>query len=290
MIHPGLYIISTPIGNLDDWTHRAQNCVIHADLVLCEDTRTTQKLLHRYDISRKLVSFHDHNCHQRLSFVEEVLQQQKSVALLSDAGTPLISDPGYPLVQLAIGMGVHVYPIPGASAILAGLVASGFPTEYFCFLGFPPKKQADFSVWLRGFLSFPGTMVMYESPHRIIKTLSMIHGLIGSSRHICLGRELTKLFEEVIRGTAQECLEHLNTHPQSQRGEFVVMIGPDQTDRDQCTFDHDPNNMKIITSFVHAMQQRLSAKDMIDSLALLTPVPRRKLYELVHQLINKHES
>jgi 16S rRNA (cytidine1402-2'-O)-methyltransferase len=221
---PGrLYVVSTPIGNLEDITYRAVRILKEVDWVACEDTRTTRRLLDHYGISKPTVSYHEHNETERAAELIARIEQGESGALVSDAGTPLLSDPGYRLVHAAAEAGVRVDALPGPSALLAGLVVSGLPTDRFLFVGFFPAKQGQRRHLLESLAEEAATLVFYEAPHRIVETLEDITASLGE-RRVVVARELTKIHEEVLRGTADEIRESLMTRD-AIRGEFVVMIG-----------------------------------------------------------------
>ena len=219
---PGrLYVVSTPIGNLEDITYRAVRILKQVDWVACEDTRTTGHLLSHYGIVTRTVSYHEHNEAVRAAELVARLEGGETGAIVSDAGTPLLSDPGYRLVHAAVEAGVPVEAIPGPSALLAGLVVSGLPTDQFHFGGFLPHKQGQRTRLLESLADEPATLVFYEAPHRIVEALEDIAAVMGSRDVV--GRELTKLHEEVLRGTAAEIRADLAGRD-SVRGEFVVMI------------------------------------------------------------------
>jgi 16S rRNA (cytidine1402-2'-O)-methyltransferase len=215
-----LYIVSTPIGNLDDITYRAIKVLSSVDLIAAEDTRKTKILLDHYKISKPMLSYFDHNEKFRAVQLVERLLAGQSVALVSDAGTPGISDPAYRIVRDSIDNGITVTPIPGASALLAALVASGMPMNSFVFEGFLPQKKGR-KTKLEMLKSEKRTIVLYESPHRILKTLGEILTCFGD-REVVVARELSKKFEEIIRGRASEVLQKLSSTP--PRGEFVVLL------------------------------------------------------------------
>jgi 16S rRNA (cytidine1402-2'-O)-methyltransferase len=221
---PGrLYVVSTPIGNLEDITYRAVRILKEVDWVACEDTRTTRRLLDHYGISKPTVSYHEHNETGRATELIARIEQGESGALVSDAGTPLLSDPGYRLVHAAAEAGVRVEALPGPSALLAGLVVSGLPTDRFLFVGFFPAKQGQRRHLLESLAEEAATLVFYEAPHRIVETLEDIAATLGE-RRVAVARELTKIHEEVLRGMADEIRESLITRD-AIRGEFVVLIG-----------------------------------------------------------------
>ncbi len=218
---PGtLYIVSTPIGNLQDITLRALAVLRQVDFICAEDTRTTGRLLQHFEITTPMVSFYSHNQRRRIPGIIKRLQEGESAALVSEAGTPGISDPGYLLIRAAIDAGVPVSPIPGAVAFVAAVVASGLPTHRIVFEGFLPKKKGR-QKKMRQLAEENGTVVIYESPHRILKTLEEIVNIFGN-RYIVLARELTKKFEEFIRGSAEEVLQVVRQR--NIKGEIVLVI------------------------------------------------------------------
>jgi 16S rRNA (cytidine1402-2'-O)-methyltransferase len=218
---PTLYVVPTPIGNLEDITLRALRVLRQVTLIAAEDTRTTRVLLRHYDISTPLISYHEHN---KLTRLDEVLAALAAgdVALVSDAGTPGISDPGYELINAAIQADYRVEPLPGANAILTALVGSGLPTDGFVYLGFLPRKASARADLLTQVAGERRTLVAYESPNRLLDALESICQTLGD-RPVCVARELTKLYEEFVRGRASEALAHYRAHP--PRGEIVLVIG-----------------------------------------------------------------
>jgi 16S rRNA (cytidine1402-2'-O)-methyltransferase len=223
-LEPGLYPVATPIGHLADVTIRALEVLGAADLILCEDTRVTRVLLDRYGITRPLAAYHDHNADRERPRILAMLKGDMRVALVSDAGTPLISDPGYKLVEAALDQGSRVVPIPGPSALLAGLVAAGLPTDAFLFLGFLPARSAARRTRLATFAAVPATLVVYEAPHRTAETLADMAAVLGADRPAVLARELTKRFEEVRRGALSALADGALADP--PRGEVVLVVGP----------------------------------------------------------------
>src|SRR5579863_8406662 len=221
---PALYLVGTPIGNLEDITHRAVCVLKEVDVIACEDTRQTQKLLNHYGITTRTISYHEHNEMTRAAELVKEMQEGASVALVTDAGMPGISDPGYRLISLAIRHHVPVVPIPGASAFLAALVASGMPTDSFRFSGFLPAKRGERRAALESVKGSPRTLVFYEAPHRIIETLSDVVEVLGNDRHVVIAREVTKLHEEFLRGRAGEVLETLKSRDRV-KGEITLLIG-----------------------------------------------------------------
>jgi len=221
---PGtLYVVATPIGNLEDITYRAVRVLKEADLIACEDTRHTAKLLHHYGIDKPTISYHEHNEAARAEELVAKLVEGQNIAQVSDAGMPGISDPGYRVISLAIERGVKVVPIPGASALVAALAASGLPTDSFQFLGFLPAKSGQRRTLLETLRDAEYTTVVYEAPHRIAETMKDIVELLGAERPMVLARELTKVHEEFIRGSAGEILQRVQEH--ELKGEMTVVIG-----------------------------------------------------------------
>lgn len=225
---PGkLYIVGTPIGNLEDITLRALRILKEADVIACEDTRTTKKLLSRYGIEKPLISYHEHNETARAEEIAALLAEGKSVALVTDAGTPGISDPGYRAVRLASERGMEVLPIPGPSAAVAALSVSGLPTSGFVFLGFPPRTQKALGEFLVRVKDYPETLVFYESPNRVEKTLKAMLDTLGD-RNVSLGREITKLYEETLRGKIAEVLKRLEEKGRVKGEVTLVVEGADR--------------------------------------------------------------
>ncbi len=218
-----LYIVATPIGNLADISQRAIDTLAQVRLIAAEDTRHAQKLLNHYSIGTATVSCHEHNEESRFSQIKELLDQGQDVALISDAGTPLISDPGYKLVSLLRTEGYQVSAVPGACAFIAALSISGLPTDSFGFYGFLPAKSGQRQARLTQLMAKPETLVFYESTHRIIKCLEDI-AQVDSERKVVIARELTKTFETLISATALEIVEMMQQDHNQQKGEFVVMV------------------------------------------------------------------
>ena len=219
-----LYIVATPIGNLDDITKRAISILSEVDIIACEDTRHTGRLLANYGIKNKLVSFHQHNENQFAESLIDLLNKNNNIALVSDAGTPLISDPGYPLVKLAHDNHIKVVPVIGASAIIALLCCSGLPTNEFLFTGFLPAKSNQRQEELKRIRENTFTTVIYESTHRIIKSLEDMEKILGEDRIIVIGRELTKTFETIKLGKVSEILDFVQSDSNQTKGEFVIAI------------------------------------------------------------------
>ena len=216
-----LYLVATPIGNLADITHRALQVLKDVDLIACEDTRHTHKLLHHYGITTKTISYHDHNEQQRAAELLDLMKQGSDIAVVSDAGTPSISDPGFRLVRAAIESDVPVVPVPGPSALISALIAAGLPTDEFFFAGFLPSRSNARRARLDELRSVPGTLIFYEAPHRLATTLKDAHEVLGE-REAVVARELTKLHEEIRRGRLSELAKHYAE--ENPRGEIVVLI------------------------------------------------------------------
>jgi 16S rRNA (cytidine1402-2'-O)-methyltransferase len=221
---PGLYLVATPIGNLEDITLRALRILKEADLIACEDTRQSQKLLNHFGITTRTTSYHEHNEAAKAQELVAELERGAHIALITDAGMPGISDPGYRVVALAVERGVRVIPVPGASAVLSALSASGLPTDAFQFHGFLPAKQGQRRKELEAVRNSLSTQVFYEAPHRALEALQDIVEILGAERKIVLAREITKLHEEFLRGPASQVLQTLSERG-GVKGEIVLLIG-----------------------------------------------------------------
>ena len=218
-----LYLVPTPIGNLEDMTFRAVRVLKEADLILAEDTRTSAPMLKHFGVSQRVFAHHQHNEHQSSTEIVRMLCECKNVALISDSGTPAISDPGIYLVREALKHGLEVECLPGATAFVPALVNSGFPTDRFCFEGFLPLKKGRQTRY-KFLAEEERTIILYESPHRLLKTLDEMAVYFGAERLISVSRELTKLYEETVRGTVAEVKTYFETHP--IKGEFVMCVAP----------------------------------------------------------------
>jgi 16S rRNA (cytidine1402-2'-O)-methyltransferase len=219
-----LYVVATPIGNLDDLSPRVARVLASVDVVAAEDTRHSGRLLNHLGIQKRMIALHDHNEKDRAAGILGELQGGRDVALISDAGTPLISDPGYVLVREARAAGYRVSHIPGPCALVAALSAAGLPTDRFLYVGFLPAKRSGRRASLESLASEPATLVFYESPHRILESVRDIASVLGEDREMVLGREITKTFETFYSGSVAEVLAELQSDPHGSRGEFVVMI------------------------------------------------------------------
>jgi 16S rRNA (cytidine1402-2'-O)-methyltransferase len=273
---PALYIVSTPIGNLEDITLRALRILKEVDLIAAEDTRHTAVLLDRYDIRTPTTSFHEHNEKEKTPALLSRLARGETLALVSDAGTPGISDPGYRLVTAARSAGVQVVPVPGPSAVLAALVSSGFPTDSFLFLGFPPRKQQARRQWASQLALETRTVVFFESPHRLRQTLEDLQKYLGD-RPICVARELTKAHEELVIRPINEFLKLTKT----PRGEYVLIVSPAETLEEHVEM---PSDQQIAEYYRKTTEFGLSTKrDRIRRAADHFKLPSRMVYAAVER-------
>ena len=268
-----LYIVATPIGNLEDITTRAVRILGEVDLIACEDTRQTRKLLDRYSIARPLVSYHEHNEQARSADLLRELEAGKNIALVSDAGTPLIADPGYRLVEQARNVGITVCPIPGPSALLAALSASGLPTDSFSFHGFLPPKRGQRRKFLEDLRASDATLVFYEAPHRLLDALEDIEEILGP-RPVVVARELTKIHEEFLRGTAAELRETLEKRP-SVKGEITLMIGKGET----AQVDDTP----LAEAVEKLVESGISKMDALKIVARQRGLSKREVYKRLNE-------
>jgi 16S rRNA (cytidine1402-2'-O)-methyltransferase len=266
---PGLHIVATPIGNLRDISFRALATLAAADAILAEDTRTSKTLLAHYGISTPLLPYHEHNAAQMRPKVLAKLREGGKLALISDAGTPLVSDPGYKLVAELVAEGLPVTGIPGPSAVLAALVLAGLPTDRFFFEGFLPPKSGGRRTRLTELAAIPGTLVFFESPRRLAEMLADAAAVLGA-RPGAVARELTKFYETVRRGTLPELAAHYESEEEA-RGEIVVIIGPPGA-ADLVTKD------EAIDERLRAAMAKVSLKEAVAQVAAETGQPRRKVY------------
>lgn len=267
-----LYVVATPIGNLEDMTFRAIEVLRQVDWIAAEDTRHTGKLLHHFQIATPQLSYHDHNRQSRLPDILQRLQQGAAIALVSDAGMPGISDPGYELVQACIAADLTVVPIPGASAVVTALSAAGLPTDRFVFEGFLPAKGAARKERLVALQSEARTIVFYEAPHRLLATLEDLQTVMGADRSVVLARELTKLHEQFWRGTLGEALHYHQHH--NPQGEYTLVLAGDQTAPPQLA------ESALIAELQALIQQGLSRSEASRQLAQQTALPKRQIYQL----------
>jgi 16S rRNA (cytidine1402-2'-O)-methyltransferase len=269
MAGPVLYLVGTPIGNLEDITLRALRVLKEVDVIACEDTRQTQKLLNHYAIATRTTSYHEHNEMTKSAELVKEMQEGASVALVTDAGMPGISDPGYRLIALAIRHRVPVVPIPGASAFLAALVASGLPTDSFRFSGFLPAKRGERRAALEAIKSSPRTQVFYEAPHRIVEALADVCEVLGEARHVVVAREVTKLHEEFLRGRAGQVLEKLKSRD-AVKGEITLLIG--KAEESEALVGTDA----FVRPSVRQRVEQIMAEEKVDEKAALKKVAKER--------------
>jgi len=277
-VPPGLYLVATPIGNLGDITLRALETLAGADVIACEDTRVTRKLTERYGITTPLTAYHEHNAAEARPKLLSRLVEGQSIALVSDAGTPLISDPGYKLVRAGREAGHQVTALPGASAVLAALTVSGLPTDRFFFEGFLPPKQAARQKRIAALANIPGTLVLFEGGSRLASTLADLAAILGP-RTAAICRELTKLHEEV-RYENLDALARLYANGAETRGEIVVLVSPP-------TEDQRPDD---IDALLKRALSRVSVKDAVGEVAVATGRPRREIYQRALSLTKDDEN
>ncbi|MBC1225221.1 16S rRNA (cytidine(1402)-2'-O)-methyltransferase [Nostoc sp. UCD121] len=277
-----LYVVGTPIGNLEDITFRAVRILQTVDIIAAEDTRHTGKLLQHFQVKTPQVSYHEHNRTSRIPELLEHLINDKAIALVSDAGMPGISDPGYELVKACIEAGISVVPIPGASAAITALSASGLPTDRFVFEGFLPTKTQQRQEYLESLQTESRTLIFYESPHRLRDTLQDLAQVWGSDRQIVLGRELTKLYEEFWRGTIAEAIAHYSQR--EPQGEYTLVVAGIPASQPQLTEEELKAELKMLIS------QGISRSQASRQLAKFTSLPRRQLYQLALSLVLTPES
>lgn len=265
---PGLYLVATPIGNLADMSLRALSVLARADVIYCEDTRHSRTLFAHYAINRPLQPYHEHNAREQRPRILAALQGAKRVALISDAGTPLVSDPGYKLVREAAAEGHAVVSIPGPSAVLPALTSSGLPTDVFLFAGFLPPRSAARRLRLEELAGTPATLLVFEAPTRLAETLADMAAVLGA-RPAAIARELTKLHEEVVRGSLTELAEAVSM--QETKGEIVIVVGP--------PLKEAAGNIQIRDALAGALEEmtlRDAAKAVSDALG----VPKARVYEI----------
>lgn len=272
---PGLYIVATPIGNLADMTNRARAVLGAADVIACEDTRVTGKLLSYYEISAPMIAYHDHNAKKMRPQILSRLEAGQVVALVSDAGTPLISDPGCKLVEQCTQQGIAVFPIPGASAVLSALVVSALPTDRFFFAGFLPPKTTARMKELRTLADIPATLVFFETAPRLAQSLSDMLGALGD-RPAAVARELTKKFEEVRRDSLSNLCAHYQENG-APKGEIVIVVGAPPAGKNEISDDE-------IESLLRQALESKSLRDAATQVAAQTGRPRREVYEMALKL------
>jgi 16S rRNA (cytidine1402-2'-O)-methyltransferase len=274
-LEPALYLVATPIGNLADITLRALETLAGADVLACEDTRVTRVLLDRYGIRQKPVPYHEHNAAEAGPRLIGALAEGRSVALVSDAGTPLVSDPGFRLVSQALEAGFRVVPIPGASAVLAALTASGLPSDAFLFAGFLPVKDGQRRARLEELKAVPATLIFFESPRRLADTLAAMSDVLGSTRAAAIGRELTKTFEEMRTGTVA-ALSAAYAAAETPKGEIVICVGPPVAAEETAPADVD----RLLLSLADEMPASKAAAEV----ARMTGARKSDLYRRLLEL------
>lgn len=280
---PGtLYLVATPIGNLEDMTFRAIRTLKEVQLIAAEDTRQTRKLLTHYEIQNRLVSYHEHNRDASGPELIRLLLEGQHIALVSDAGIPAISDPGAELVRDAVTQGIPVVPIPGANAALSGLIISGLPTDRFLFVGFPPRERKGINKLLDGLEGESGTLLFYESPHRVKKTLAVIAERWGK-RNMAIVRELTKRHEEAIRGTVGACLEHVEENP--PLGECCLIIEGTPKQGEGAAAPVEGNNgqwwtaLTLVQHVAHYESLEMNRKEAMKKTAADRGISKRDVYQ-----------
>ncbi|RVT56799.1 16S rRNA (cytidine(1402)-2'-O)-methyltransferase [Niallia taxi] len=273
-----LYLIPTPIGNLEDMSFRSVRILKEADIIAAEDTRNTKKLCNHFEITTPIVSYHEHNKEASGRKLIETLQSGKTVALVSDAGMPTIADPGYELVVAAVENRLPVVPLPGANAALTALIASGLPTHPFYFYGFLNRQKKEKKKELEALKYISGTVLLYESPHRLKETLQLIKDILGD-RNISLCRELTKIYEEFIRGTIDEVIDWANTD--EIRGEFCIVI--EKGEAVEASEEQWWTSLSIVEHVNHYIEvDDLQAKEAIKRTAVDRSMPKREVYQEYH--------
>ena len=273
-----LYLVPTPIGNLDDMTFRAIQTLKDVDLIACEDTRVTQKLLNHFEIETAKTSYHEHNVQEKTSELIRDLLSGKNIAQVSDAGMPSISDPGVELVKAAIEQHISVVPLPGPNAAVTALIASGISPQPFTFYGFLSRKKSDLVVELEGLKDKEETLIFYESPYRLAKMLQSLTDVFGAERQVVLAREVTKRFEEFIRGTAEEVKQW--AEETELKGEFVVIVDGNG----EVTEEHVWENWTILEHIDYKMNfEKMSSKQAIKEVAKDRGLPKREVYAEYHQ-------
>ncbi|AFY79006.1 MAG: 16S rRNA (cytidine(1402)-2'-O)-methyltransferase [Hydrococcus sp. C42_A2020_068] len=274
-LKPGtLYLVGTPIGNLEDITFRAIGILQAVDLIAAEDTRHTGKLLQHFQIAAPQISYYEHNKRSRQEELLARLQKGETIALVTDAGMPGISDPGYELVKACIDAGISVIPIPGVTAAVTALAASGLPTDRFVFEGFLPIKGKERRDRLNFLKHETRTLILYEAPHRLLETLSDLASVLGENRQIVLARELTKVHEEFWRGTIRDAIA-LYTTNREPKGEFTLVVAGTQTQENLILSEEE-----LKTELRRLIEQGMTRSQASRQLAQLTNIPRRQIYDL----------
>ncbi|MBL8639240.1 MAG: 16S rRNA (cytidine(1402)-2'-O)-methyltransferase [Alphaproteobacteria bacterium] len=283
---PGLYLVATPIGNLGDMTFRAWDMLERADIVACEDTRVTGKLLHMMGLKKKLLPLHDHNEEMQAEHIIQLIRAGKIVALTSDAGMPIISDPGYKLVRACAESGIYISSLPGANAPLTALQLSGLPSDQFVFLGFSPHKKSARQAWMKQWRITPATLIFFESPHRLKTSLEDCLEILGD-RKMAVVRELTKKFEHVERGGTKEILKRLSEQG-STKGEIVVVVAGHDFMSQHETSQHESvdglliaDDLSFLEPKILELLPQLTVKEIASRLSQETGLPKAKIYNYV---------
>lgn len=278
-----LYLVPTPIGNLEDMTFRAIRILNEVDLIASEDTRNTQKLLNHFEIKTSQISFHEHNSQERIGQLIERLENGSDIAQVSDAGMPSISDPGHDLVVACIESGISVVPLPGANAALTALIASGLSPQPFYFYGFLPRKKKDQIEALEELNQRPETFILYESPHRLKEVLKNMGTVLGDTRKVVLCRELTKRYEEFIRGTLSEVLEW--SQASEIRGEFCLIV---EGNSEGSLFPEEDTSWNTLTIQEHVQlmmeEHNLRSKEAIKVVAKIRELKKQEVYAAYHEI------
>ncbi len=275
-----LYVVATPIGNLGDMTHRAVETLKNVDWIAAEDTRHTKQLLTALGMQQNLISLHEHNEQQRAEQLLEKLRNGEQGALVSDAGTPLINDPGYHLVKLLRDNDIAVIPIPGVSAVITALSCAGLPTDRFTYEGFLPAKSSKRLQNLQGLAEESRTMVFYESPHRLTGCLQSMLEVFGEEREVVIGRELTKKFEQFVSGSLQEVSDYFAENSERVRGEFVVMVAgfAEQSEQESGSVVDVDNMIQVM------LEQSLPVKQIAEIIAQITGEKKKPIYQRALEL------
>jgi 16S rRNA (cytidine1402-2'-O)-methyltransferase len=267
-----IYVVATPIGNLEDMTLRAIRILQEVDIIAAEDTRHTGKLLQHFQIKTPQISYHEHNQQKRTPELISMVLEGKQIALVTDAGIPMISDPGFDLVNTAIQTGINIIPIPGANAAITALIGGGLPTDRFIFEGFLPTKGKERKIRLEILKSEERTMILYESPHRLKQTLNDLLTTFGNDHQIVIARELTKIYEQFWRGTILEAIAYYQTH--NPQGEFTLLIAGKPLEQKQLSM------AEIKTELTTLINQGIAPSQATRQLAELTGLPKREIYQI----------
>lgn len=270
-----LYLVPTPIGNLEDITIRAKKVLTDADYIAAEDTRTSGILLEKIGVHNKMLSFHKYNSKERAPELVKMMKDGAVIAEISDAGMPVISDPGYILVQECIKNDIPVVPLPGPSAFATALIASGFDAQPFTYYGFLPRKSSEQKKYFEQIAKDKATSIIYEAPHRLAKTLKTMASVLPKDRQIVAARELTKIHEEFVRGTVEELMNYFAEN--APRGEFVILVSPNEDEPEQLSW---PELVKMVDDLVEKGE---SKKDAIKQVAKQNKVSKNELYDQYHQ-------